>query len=266
MIIDFHTHVFPDALAPKAGASLSATAGFPLFSDLTVRGQLEVMHEEGIDLAVVLNTVTNTRQVENVNRFAVETAKKQPDLIVFGSVHPGGELPAEVVERLHADGIRGIKLHPDYLRIPFDDPAYHPVLEAAVSFDMPVVIHAGWDPVSPEKIHATPQAIKTVLGNFPALKLVCAHMGGMRLWDEVLDTLCGKDVWFDTAMCHARAGMQPAQARVILNKHGAEHILFGSDMPWARPLEVLAFLEQAGLTDSERDSILSQNAMHLLNL
>lgn len=266
MIIDFHTHVFPDALAPKAGASLSATAGFPMFSDLTVRGQLEVMREDGVDLAVVLNTVTNTRQVEKVNLFAVETAKSYPDLIVFGSVHPRGENPVSVVERLHAEGIRGLKLHPDYLGIPLDDPVYHPVLEAAVLFDMPVVIHAGWDPVSPEKIHATPHMIQKVLDNFPALKLVCAHMGGMRLWDEVLDTLCGKDVWFDTAMCHARAGMHPAQVRAILNKHGAEHVLFGSDMPWARPSEVLAFLEQARLSDGERDLILSQNAVHLLNL
>lgn len=266
MIIDFHTHVFPDALAPKAGASLSATAGFPLFSDLTVRGQLEVMREDGIDIAVVLNTVTNTRQVEKVNLFAVETAKNYPHLIVFGSVHPHGEDPVSVVERLHADGIRGLKLHPDYLGIPFDDPAYHPVLEAAVSFDMPVVIHAGWDPVSPEKVHATPQMIKKVLGNFPALKLICAHMGGMRLWDEVQETLCGKNVWFDTAMCHERVGMTPTQMRAILSKHGAEHILFGSDMPWARPSEVLGFLEQAGLSAAERDAILYQNARSLLGI
>ena len=266
MIIDFHTHVFPDALAPKAGASLSSTAGFPMFSDLTVRGQLEVMREDGVDLAVVLNTVTNTHQVGKVNLFAVETARKEPNLIVFGSVHPHGESPATVVERLHAEGIRGIKLHPDYLRIPFDDPVYHPILETAVSLDMPVVIHAGWDPVSPEKVHATPQAIKTVLDNFPALRLVCAHMGGMRLWDEVLTVLCGKNVWFDTAMCSERTGMLPAQVRAILNKHGAERILFGSDMPWARPAEILAFLEQAGLSDEERDAILWKNAKALLKL
>ncbi len=266
MIIDFHTHVFPDALAPKAGASLSATAGFPMFSDLTVGGQIEVMREDGIDLAVVLNTVTNTRQVENVNLFAVETAKKHPDLIVFGSVHPRGENPVSVVKRLHADGIRGLKLHPDYLGIPFDDSAYHPILEAAVALDIPVVIHAGWDPVSPQKIHATPQMIKKVLDNFPALKLVCAHMGGMRLWDEVQEVLCGKKVWFDTAMCHKRVGMSPVQMRTILNKHGAEHILFGSDMPWARPSEVLGFLEQADLSAAERDAILYQNARSLLGI
>lgn len=265
MIIDFHTHVFPDALAPKAGAGLSATAGFELYSDLTVRGQLEAMREDSVDLSVVLNTVTNTRQVEKVNLFAVETAKNYSNLIVFGSVHPHGENPAEVVARLHTDGICGLKLHPDYLGIPFDDPAYHPILEAAVSFDMPVVIHAGWDPVSPQKIHATPRMIQKVSDNFPALKLVAAHMGGMRLWDEVAETLCGKNVWFDTAMCHERVGMLPAQMRTILDKHGAERILFGSDMPWARPSEVLAFLEKAGLSDEERDAILWKNAKALLN-
>ncbi len=266
MIIDFHTHVFPDALAPKAGASLSATANFPMFADLTVRGQLNVMREDGIDVSVVLNTVTNTHQVEKVNLFAVETAQSHPELVVFGSVHPHGENPAEVVERLHANGIRGLKLHPDYLRIPFDDPAYHPVLEQAVSLDMPVVIHAGWDPVSPDKIHATPQMIRTVLENFPTLRLVCAHMGGMRLWEEVAETLCGKTVWFDTAMCSERTGMHPLQLQKIVGKHGTEHILFGSDMPWARPSEILAFLEKADLSDADRDRILFRNAKALLGI
>lgn len=266
MIIDFHTHVFPDALAPKAGASLSATAGFPMFSDLTVSGQLEVMRRDGVDAAVILNTVTNTHQAEKVNRFAVETAKQFPALAVFGSVHPHGENPAEAVERLHADGIRGIKLHPDYLRIPFDDPSYHPVFEAVAALHMPVVIHAGWDPVSPGFIHATPPAIAKVLDHFPALDLVCAHMGGMRLWDEVLEVLCGKRVYFDTAMCCERTGMSPAQMRAIIDRHGAEKILFGSDLPWARPSEILAFLETAGLSREEREAILWKNASELLSV
>ena len=103
MIIDFHTHVFPDTLAPKAGASLSATAGFPMFSDLTVAGQLAVMAEDGIDHAVVLNTVTNTRQVEKVNGFALETAQNVPSFTVFGSVHPLGEDPVGTVKRLRSE-------------------------------------------------------------------------------------------------------------------------------------------------------------------
>lgn len=266
MIVDCHTHVFPDSLAPKAGASLSATAGFPLFADLTVADELRVMKEDGVDIAVVLNTVTNTRQVEKVNLFAVETAKRFPALRVFGSVHPLGGDPEGTVRDLYAAGICGLKLHPDYLRIPFDDPAYRPVFRTASELQMPVVIHAGWDPVSPDLVHAPPKAIKSVIRAFPELKLICAHMGGMKLWDEVLDELCGENVWFDTAMCSERTGITPETARKIISAHGSERILFGSDLPWARPSEVLAFLEKAGLSSEERERILWKNAAELLQL
>lgn len=264
MTIDFHTHVFPDALAPKAGASLSATAGFPMFSDLTVSGQLAVMAEDGIDHAVVLNTVTNTRQVEKVNLFALETAKNYPTLSVFGSVHPLGEDPAGVLQRLYDQGLRGLKLHPDYLGIPFDDPSYRPVLKLASELQIPVVIHAGFDPVSPEKVHATPKAIRGVMAEFPELILVCAHMGGMTLWEEVLEELCGRRVYFDTAMCSPRTGMTAAMGKALVSAHGAENILFGSDMPWARPSEILDFLDTWGLTPEEQEAILWKNGAALL--
>ena len=204
--------------------------------------------------------------MEKVNLFVVQTAKRFPALLVFGSVHPHGEDPAGTVRRLYAEGIRGLKLHPDYLRIPFDDPAYHPVFEAAIALNMPIVIHAGRDPVSPDFIHAPPKAIKSVLRAFPKLKLICAHMGGMKLWDEVLTELCGENVWFDTAMCSERTGITPETARGIIDRHGADRILFGSDLPWARPSEVLAFLEKVGLTDTERDAILWKNAKNLFQI
>lgn len=265
-LLDFHTHVFPDALAPRALASLSATAGVQPCTDLTVDGQLRVMEEDGVECAVVLNTVTNTHQVEKVNLFAVETAKRFPHLIPFGSVHPLGEDPAGTVRRLHEAGIRGIKLHPDYLRIPFDDPAYRPILSAACTLDMPVVIHAGRDPVSPDVVHATPASILSVLHDFPDLKLICAHLGGLQLWEEVEQTLCGADVWLDTAMCCARSGISPEQAERIIAKHGTERILFGSDLPWARPREILDFLDTLHLTEAQREDILHGNAEKLLGI
>lgn len=266
MIIDCHTHVFPDALAPKAGASLSATAKLPLFSDLTVDGQLAVMREDGVDAAIVLNTVTNTHQVEKVNLFATDVAKRFPALLPFGSVHPLGNDPAGTVRRLHASGLRGLKLHPDYLGIPFDDAAYLSVLQTAAELQMPVVIHAGLDPVSPSLVHASPARICKVLDAVPNLTLGCAHFGGMCCWDDVEKLLCGRNVYFDTAMCSPRVGMQAEQALRIIRTHGSERILFGSDLPWARPSEILAFLRQLPLAQEEWDNILYRNAQKLFGI
>jgi predicted TIM-barrel fold metal-dependent hydrolase len=224
------------------------------------------MAEDGIDRAVVLNTVTNTRQVENVNRFALETAKSIPSFIVFGSVHPMGEDPVGTVKRLYEQGIRGLKLHPDYLGISFDDPAYRPILHLASELQIPVVIHAGFDPVSPHKVHATPKVIRKVLADFPELILVCAHMGGMTMWEEVLEELCTRRVYFDTAMCCERVGMTAAMGRALVSAHGAKNILFGSDMPWARPSEIFRFLDTWSLTAEEKEAILWKNAAELLHI
>ena len=49
-----------------------------------------------------------------------------------------------------------------------------------------IVFHAGWDCYSPQLIHARPKASAEVAQAFPRLKMVLAHMGGLKLEDEVL--------------------------------------------------------------------------------
>ena len=84
--------------------------------------------------------------------------------------------------------------------------------------------------------------------------------------DEVLEELCGRNVYFDTAMCCERVGMTSAMGRALVAAHGANRILFGSDLPWARPAEILSFLDTWGLTAEEKDAILRKNAKSLLRL
>ena len=45
MIIDFHTHVFPDKIAVKTTAMLSERGGIPAFTDGTVQGLLRQMEQ-----------------------------------------------------------------------------------------------------------------------------------------------------------------------------------------------------------------------------
>ena len=111
MIIDFHTHIFPDALAPRAIASLQLTAGMPVVFDGTASGLTSLLKEDGIDSAVVLNTVTNERQVDKVNAFAIETARNYKNLIPFCSVHPLNDRIYERIKEFKELGIKGIKHH-----------------------------------------------------------------------------------------------------------------------------------------------------------
>jgi hypothetical protein len=114
MIIDFHTHCFPDALAPRAMASLTATFNTMSISsaqyDGTAAGLIDSMTRYGITRSVVCNIATNAHQNHKVNDFAI-SMKDSPDLIPLGSLHPDCEDPEAEINRLCAAGIKGIKIH-----------------------------------------------------------------------------------------------------------------------------------------------------------
>jgi len=264
MIIDFHTHVFPDALAPRAIASLQFTAGFPVMFDGTASGLLNLMKQDGIDKSVVLNTVTNQKQVDKVNAFSLETDAAYESLVPFCSLHPLTDDPLQKLKEFKAKGIKGVKLHPDYVGMNIDDDGMKPLLSAISEVGLPVVIHAGFDPVSPNKVHASPDAICKVLEEFPKLTLIAAHLGGVNMWDEVYDKLCGKNLYFDTAFCCERVGITVEQGKRIFEKHPHDKILFGSDAPWAKPSEIIDFIGKLGLPEESLRLVYCENAKRLL--
>jgi predicted TIM-barrel fold metal-dependent hydrolase len=266
MIIDFHTHIFPDNLADKAITKLSASGGIPVFSDAKADSLIKSMQENGVDISVVLNVATNVTQVDNVNRFALYIKENYEKLIPFGSLHPLSENPRDIIKTLKDNGIKGLKLHPDYVRVPVDDESYAGIFAAADEFDMPVVIHTGWDFVSPDFIHASVDAILKVISRFPELKLVCAHFGNNRLWDNVITKLCGKRVFFDTAFASERLGMTKEIAETIIQNHDDEKILFGSDMPWCEVGEVKSFIDSLDISSEQKEKIYYKNAIKLLDL
>lgn len=265
-IIDFHTHIFPDALAPRAIASLQFTAKLPVAFDGTADGLCSLMKEDGIYKSVVLNTVTNERQVGNVNRFALDTLRTRESLIPFCSVHPLIPNIKELLTEMKNEGIKGVKHHPDYVGIEFDDERTYPLLSAVSDLGLPLVIHAGFDPVSPNKMHASPDAIVRVCDKFPDLKLIVAHLGGVLVWDEVIEKLCGRNIYIDTAFCCERVGLSVEKAKEIFSKHPHERILFGSDAPWARPSEILDFLYKLELSEESFERMLHKNTERLLGI
>ena len=54
MIIDFHTHIFPDKIAAGAVSSLAKKGGIPPYSDGTEAGLISALASAGASLAVNL--------------------------------------------------------------------------------------------------------------------------------------------------------------------------------------------------------------------
>ncbi len=264
MLIDFHTHAFPDALAPKAMDSLMHRANTVPFTDGTLGALKNKMELWGVDISVLLNIATNPKQQDKVNDFAESVNNSCDNIIAFGSVNPFTPEPEKSVFDLKERGFRGIKLHPDYFELVLDDKKMMKIFDAAQEAELVVVTHSGYDFISPEFIHVTPDRILKVIKEFPRLKLVCAHMGANRMWREVVMKLCGKNIYFDTSLCAYEIDKKMAE-NIIKNHHG-DKILFGSDMPWCSAELSKVFIDSLDISDALKENIFANNAKKLLGL
>ena len=269
MIIDFHAHAFPDSIAEKAIQKLAATSGITPCHNGTVTGLCHAMREGDVDLSVVLPVVTAPRQFESINRFSAEHDGKN-GLIFFGGIHPENEQLEKLLDELKAAGRRGIKLHPDYQGVYLSDPRYVRILRHCADIGLIAVIHVGYDPYSPNDIHASVDEIERMLeavyrGGTPShTTMVLAHLGGNKQFDEAERRLCGAPVYFDTAYTLDIA--PPDQVVRICRKHGTDKILFGTDAPWGAPKSFVPYFDTLPFTEEEREQILWKNAASLLGL
>lgn len=281
MIIDFHTHTFPDALAPRAVGGLASGADMMNYSDGTVAGLRASMARSGVDMSVVAPVVTRPQQTETINRAAFETnlTSGQTGVLSLGGIHPASENWREILDGLADNGFRGIKLHPLFQGLPIDDERNLRIVRYATHLGLIVLIHAGFDPSFPGQDLASPERLLRLLRAVPHDRVVLAHLGGMAQWDEA-EELYGTDVYLDTACClypwRNRKGettdfdgctpLTRERFTSIVRRHGADRILFGSDSPWTDQAESMALLNSSGLTSAELTAILGANAAKLLTI
>lgn len=265
MIIDFHTHVFPDKIAEKTIAYLSEKGGIPAYTNGSLAGLKASQKNAGINYSVVLPVATAARQVESINRFAASQNGKD-GVFYAGAIHPECENAEEILDGIKAAGLFGIKIHPDYQGAYFDDERYIRIMSAAAKRGLITITHAGTDVGYPNDIHCTPDMVLSVLGKLGGIienKLVLAHMGGCDMADEVLKKLVGKPVYFDTAFVLDR---YPEKSLALIRAHGADKTLFATDSPWADQKKFVGIIKGFDLTEEEKDKILYKNAEKLLGV
>ncbi len=262
MIIDFHTHIFPEKIAERTLDFLASVCKTEPYTDGTGQGLTASAEAAGVDVSVVLPIVTKPSQFESINRFA--SGFQEGRILSFGGIHPAEENYKDQLRQIKAMGMKGIKLHPDYQDIRFNDIRCKRVASYASELGLIVSVHAGRDPKCPEDVHCSPQMAAEVIREVEPEKLVLAHMGGNLLWDEVEEHLMGKQVYFDTGV--VLDVMEEEQFLRIVRTHGADKILFATDSPWAGQKEFIDILNGMALTDEEKEQILGGNGRRLLGI
>ena len=264
MLIDFHTHAFPEKIAARAIETLAHEAGgLDPQTDGTLASLKAQMGLDGVDISVVHSIATNPRQQHNVNSYAIEM-DREDGIVAFGSVHPDAPDALEELERIRAAGLKGVKLHPEYQCFYADDEKMKPIYRKISQLGLITLFHAGHDYGFAPPYHCMPRHL---LGALKWLDgpVVAAHWGGVGCGVEVLETLCGQEgLYFDLSFGYSM--MPRSIAQQIVDKQGPDRLLFASDMPWHRPAWELRLLNSLDISDSDREKICFRNAQRLLNL
>lgn len=261
-IIDAHAHIYPEKIAAKATDTIG------IFYDIkmempagTVDNLLEDGQRNGISRFVVHSVATTAHQVRSINEFIKREVEAHPEFIGFITLHQDlseEEIINEVDWAIN-NGMKGIKLHPDFQKFNIDDESVEKIYRAA-SGRLPILFHIGDDRYD----YSKPCRLVNMAKKYPNLTFIAAHFGGYRCWDDANLYLGLDNVYFDT--CSSLPFIDAKKARELIDMHGADKFFFGTDFPmWDAKAELERF-NSIPLTDKEKEMILSGNIKRLLKL
>ncbi len=259
MIIDFHTHIFPDE---QAAAVLNKTAqmfNVPTFGAATADDLLCRMDTCEISRAVIHMVAPHPSHVAPTNTWLINL--KQNRFIKFGTLHPAQTNVNDEISRLRDHGVQGIKFQPDIQQFfPDDAELMYPLYEAISLAGMKVMFHVGGEPLPGPNDRSKPHMIASIAKDFPHLSIIAAHLGGLNMWENVLTHLAGlPNVYMESSLSYEF--IKPELAQKIIRAHGHEKIFFGSDYPFGDIARSLSAARMVGfLSPDERDDILGRNA------
>ncbi len=262
MIIDFHTHAFPDEMAKQTMAALSHAGKITPQTSGTIGALTSSMDSAGIEVSVICTIATKPSHFDNIFTWLQKIRSEK--LIPLPSIHPDDPKWLQHLHQVFDAGFPGLKMHPYYQQFALDEKRLFPLYEELNELGLVLMLHCGHDFAYPPSRRASPDKIEFLHRTFPKIQLIATHMGGWNMWNEVEETLIGKEIYLDTSfslgtMVHEQAG------RMIAN-HSAEHLLFGSDAPWDAQANALEEVKKMGLCRKLEKKILSDNAKQLLHL
>ena len=259
-VIDGHFHVWPDRIARRALANPSPEQ--PRYGDGTADGAVAAMDGAGVSRAVCLGVANTAEHLEPANAFVGGLDRDR--FIGFGTIHPDAPV-AENVDVLRRNRLPGVKIHPLFQRFALDDPRLGAILDA-LQGEFVAIVHVGQGGVKFGGEQCTPPMLATIARRFPRLQLIACHFGGYHQLDEAEKAVVGLpgSVYLDTSWPPSLGTVDRARVRAIIERHGPDRIIYGSDWPMADPAREVAAIEDLGLAAADTEAILGGNLLRII--
>jgi predicted TIM-barrel fold metal-dependent hydrolase len=259
MIIDIHTHAWPEKVSRKARENLEQVFRVKLVGDPTIKTLLTYMDKNEIDISVVCAVATKPEQVPSINEWLFSVRNER--IKVFCALHPEYEDWEEELKKIKDNG-DGIKLQPEFQDFYIDDEKVFGWYENIEKLKLPLMFHCGKELSGTMLVRSSPDRMSKVMKKFPGLKIIAAHFGGFELWDEVKKYLLGKDIYLDTSFFFHFLPIEEIKSMILA--HSPDKLLFGTDFPIVDQKKDLDFLKSLDIPEDLKSRIFSLNAKNLL--
>ncbi|HPU35368.1 MAG TPA: amidohydrolase family protein [Bacillota bacterium] len=267
MIIDAHTHIYPDAVAKRAISTIlkNARGLVDAHTDGTYNNLLASMDNAGVDFSVVLPVATNPGQGRSILQWVKQMQDRSSRMIFFSSVHPYDPGYRELIKEAKEAGIQGLKFHPAYQGFPGDSREAYRVYEEALNNDLILYFHAGHDLSLPDSDFATIERFSNILKDFQGSKIVLAHAGGDGEWEKILELYGTRQCYYDLAFVLEKM-LLDEHARQLF-KQNEDYFFFGTDSPWREQKKYVDIIKNADFLSQElKEKLLYKNVLKLIKI
>jgi predicted TIM-barrel fold metal-dependent hydrolase len=277
MILDAHTHLFPEEICRQREDFFADEPAFRLlYADSKSRlvgpeEMVKALADEGVDAAVVSGFPWRSERLwRRQHEVILEAMRRWPQQIIgFCTVDPLESGAVQEAERCLTSGFRGVGEVAWYADDPGEDLGFlAPLAELCQHYRVPFMLHTN-DPVGrdyPGKAAVSLAGLYRLIRQFPYVIWILAHWGGGLPFYGLLKKDAPEvfaNVYFDTAASPYL--YRPEIYRLVAEMVGPEKILFGSDYPLLPPSRYLKEMEAAGLPEKWREMILGKNLAQILN-
>jgi len=256
--VDYHCHI---------SMTEYADIEHPTVVSVTREEFLADLDEAGINRAVVLSDMRTPP--ERVSAFVSGALDR---FIGFGYVNPlKREAEEEVLRQRRELGLFGLKLYPTTDGYLADDPKAFRVYEAAVSIDMPVMLHHAGMPEPRDLMrHSDPSLIDSVACSFPELRIVLAHLGYPRVDETLYVARKHRNVWCDISWPYGDVN-HPSYVYMLwrdlltaLNLGVLNKLVFGTDYPGVRQRPYLDLLMSVNRYAAHPDLMIPEDRLRAI--
>jgi len=277
MIIDGHTHIFPDEVRKDREAFCKRDEAFSFIYKSSkakmvgVEDLIASMDESGIDRSVICGFPWNQPDLCFLhNQYLMESASRFPNrLIVFVSLlFSNPDWSGKELVRVMKGGARGvgeIAFYHDEMTSQ-DIHFMKPILTQMEKQGIPLLLHTNetLGHSYPGKGRTPLERFYELILSFPNLPIILGHWGGglpfYELMPEVRKGMA--NVYYDTA---ASPFLYSKKIYAIASEIvGVGKILFGTDYPLISPRRYFKELEGSGLSGQDQEKILGLNFSRLI--